>query len=263
VNARCVMRCLWAVPLFGQSAAAPPLKLAFDVADVQADKSWETRMAIDFQAGGRLSMHNVPMKVLIMFAYHLRAGAISGGPGWIESERFDIVAKAAQTTRPDEMRRMLQTLLAERFRLVVHTDQKVMPAYALVAGKSGPKMQRLPASEAALLTDQRCAPAEGEPGHRRVVCRHLTMAALADTLQELSPRDFDVPVVDQTGLEGVYDFQLDWAPSARPADVSADVAAGPTIFDAVAGQLGLKLERTRLPLPAIVVDSLERTPIDR
>jgi uncharacterized protein (TIGR03435 family) len=238
----------------------PATQLSFEVADVKVNKSGETRMAIDFQGGGKLSMRNVPMKVLIMFAYHVRAEGVEGWPGWFESDRFDVVAKAAQTTPPDDLRRMLQTLLAEHFKLVVHTDQKMMAAYALVLGKSGPKLQP---SEPAILTEQRCDPAAGAAGLRHVACHHLTMAVLADTLQELSPRDFDVPVINQTGLKGAYDFNLDWAPPSRPdAAASSDPVAGMAIFDAVEVQLGLKLERKKLPLPIIVIDHVERVPGD-
>jgi len=237
----------------------PATSLSFEVADVKVNKSGEARMAVDFQGGGKLSMRNVPMRVLIMFAYHVRAEGVEGWPSWFESDRFDVVAKAAQTTAPDDLRRMLQTVLAERFKLLVHTDQKIMPAYALVVGKSGPKLQP---SEVAILMEQRCDPAAGTAGLRHVVCHHLTMAVLADTLQELSPRDFDVPVVDQTGLKGTYDFKLDWAPPIRLDAASPDAVGGMTVFDAVEAQLGLKLERKKLPLPIIVIEHVERVPGD-
>jgi len=144
-----------------------------------------------------------------------------------------------------------------------------MPAYALLVGKAGPKLQP---SEPALLSEQGCRPAEGAAGQKHMACRHATMALLADSLQEMSPRDFLVPVVDQTGLTGVYDFKLDWAPTVRTASpgattdgataTPADPAAGLTLFDAVQSQLGLKLESRKLPLSVIVIDRLERVPSD-
>jgi uncharacterized protein (TIGR03435 family) len=240
----------------GQTPAALP---SFEVAAVTANKSGELRMAVDVQPGGKLTMHNVPMKVLIMFAWHLRADALSGGPGWIESERFDVVAKAPEKAPQDEIRRMLQTLLAERFKLAVHADQKPMPAFALVVGKSGSKLQP---SETAVLSGQRCTPGEAPPGQRRVDCRHLTMALLADYLQELAVRDFPVPVVDQTGLPGAYDFSLEWTPTAGPGAAPPADETGPSIFDAVATQLGLKLESRKLPLPVLVIDRVERVPAE-
>jgi uncharacterized protein (TIGR03435 family) len=232
---------------------------AFEVADVKVNKSGELRMAIDLQPGGKVIMRNVPMKVLIVFAYHLRPEALSGGPAWLESERFDVIAKAPETAPPDDVRRMVQTLLAESFKLAVHKEQKVMQAWALVLAKSGPKLQP---SEAALLSGQGCRPGQGQPGQRHVDCRHVTMAALGDYLQELAPRDFTVPVVDQTGLTDAYDFKLDWTPTAAPAADAPAIDAGPTIFDAVAAQLGLKLESRKLPLPILVVDHVERAPVE-
>src|SRR5580692_7318422 len=113
---------LLSVPAFSQSPATP---LSFEVADVKANKSGEVRMAVDMQGGGRLTMHNVPMKVMVTMAYHVRPDAITGGPAWIDSDRFDIIAKAAQTTPPDDLRRMLQTLLAERFKLAIHQESKI------------------------------------------------------------------------------------------------------------------------------------------
>jgi uncharacterized protein (TIGR03435 family) len=135
-----------------------------------------------------------------------------------------------------------------------------MPAYALLTAKSGPKMQ---AAEDAPLTEQRCTPGDGAPGQKHVMCRHMTMALWAATLQEIATRDIDVPVIDQTGLNSAFDFKLDWTPAVRnSAAAPDDVPAGPTLFDAVETQLGLKLERKMLPLPVIVVDGVERTPIE-
>jgi uncharacterized protein (TIGR03435 family) len=255
-NAAAVLLFLSSIPAFSQSQTPAP---SFEVADVKVNKSGEARMAVDFLPGGRLSMRNVPMKVMIMMAYHVRPDAVTGGPDWLGSDRFDIVAKALQTTSPDELRRMLRTLLAERFKLAVHTDQKIMPAYALVLGKTGPKLQP---SGAALLTEQRCGPGEGVAEQKHVTCQHLTMAVLADTLQEIAPRDIDMPVVDRTGLTGTYNFRLDWTPAVRAAGASPDAPAGPTLFEAVEAQLGLKLENRKLPLPVIVIDRVDRAPTE-
>jgi uncharacterized protein (TIGR03435 family) len=234
---------------------------AFEVADLKANKSGEARMAIDLQPGGKLTMRNVPMKVMIVFAYHLRPEALIGGPRWLDSERYDVIAKASEKAPPDDIRLMMRTMLAERFKLKVHTEQKVMAAYALLAGKTRPKLQ---ASEGApVVSATGCRPGVGQPGQRHVDCRHVTMAALCDFLQELAPRDFPFPVVDQTGLRGAYDFTLDWTPTSRiGADAPPAEPTGPTIFDAVEKQLGLRLENRKLPLPVIVVDSVERGPLE-
>ena len=244
---------LTCIAAFGQTPS-------FEVADVQPNKSGEARMSVDLQPGGRLIMHNVPMKVLIMFAYHLRADAITNAPPWIDSERYEVIAKAPEKGKPEDIRLMVQTLLAERFKLAVHNDRKLLPAYSLVVGKSGSKLQ--PSEAAAVLSGVRCTPGAGPSGQKHVECSHVTTAFLADYLQELAPRDFPVPIVDQTDLKGTYDFKLDWMPTAVPAGVTTGDDAGPNIFDAVATQLGLKLESRKLPLPVIVIDRVERVPVE-
>ena len=244
------------IPGFSQSDATPP---TFDVAEVKVNKSGEVRMAVDMQGGGRLTMRNVTMKVMIVMAYHARPEAVTGGPGWLDADRFDVVAKATQTTPPDDLRRMLQTLLAERFKLAIHKEPKMISAYVLLVGKSGPKLH---ASEPAVLSEQRCSPGGGAASQKHITCQHISMSALADQLQEQSPRDFDLAVVDQTGLSGTFDFKLDWTPAARAVETSPDPSGGQTVFEAVETQLGLKLERRKLPLPVIVVDRVERVPVD-
>ena len=234
-----------------------PALAQFEVADVKPNKSGEVRMAVDFEPGGKFSARNVPLKILIALAWRVRPDAITG-PAWLGSERFDIVAKAGQTTPPDELRRMLQTLLAGRFKLAVHSDQKVGAAYALRVAKNGPKLQQ---AEAGLLTSRRCVPANSVPGRKSVACQHMTMALFADTLQEIAAKDIDVPVVDRTALSGAFDFTLAWTPAVAPgAEPPAEGATGPTLSDALETQLGLKLERTKLPLPTLVVDRAERVP---
>src|SRR5438477_3131690 len=107
---------VWRLVASCQTPSAAP---SFEVADVKVNNSGEMQMAIDLQPGGRLIMRNVPMKVMIMFAYHVRPEAVTKAPGWIESDRYDVVAKATPGTPPDDIRRMVQALLAERFKLVV------------------------------------------------------------------------------------------------------------------------------------------------
>jgi uncharacterized protein (TIGR03435 family) len=233
---------------------------SFEAAIVKVNKSGEARMVVDFQPGGRFSAINVPLRTLIALAWHIRPEAITGGPGWLGSDRFDVVARALQTTPPDEIRLMLQTLLTERFRLQLHTDQKVLPAYVLLPGKAGPRLQPV---EPALLTDQRCRPGNSLTGQRQVVCEHMSMALFADTLQELAPRDIDVPVVDQTGIQGTYTFTLAWTPAVRSAAANPpDAPDGPGLFQALESQLGLRLESKRLPRAVIVIDNVERVPAE-
>jgi hypothetical protein len=123
---------------FGQSATAPP---QFEVAAIRANKSGDTTgQTLGIPQSGLLVWRYVHLRNLIMLAYDVPMDDIAGGPGWLGSDRFDITAKAPPNTSRSEIHMMLRTLLADRFGLVVHQDQKVMPVFALVAGKRGPSL---------------------------------------------------------------------------------------------------------------------------
>jgi uncharacterized protein (TIGR03435 family) len=246
-------------PAFGQSNPQP---LSFEVADIQVSKSGNQPPTGDFKPGGRVDIKNVPFKMLVVEAYKLTDDRVTGGPGWIKSESFDIVAKAAPTSTEDDLRRMLQTLLAERFKLVIHHEEKVMPIYALLVGKKGTKLQPAADPNGKL----QCKPGEGVKEQLHVVCQNMTMANLVDMLPRMAPGYIDAPVVDMTEIKGAYDIGFDWmgrgnynkamATSGNGAD------AGPlavSMFDSVE-KLGLKLESRKHPIDTIVIDSVERVP---
>ncbi|HYW48468.1 MAG TPA: TIGR03435 family protein [Bryobacteraceae bacterium] len=244
------------VTAFGQQAAAP---LSFDVAEVKMNKSGARGEAFDLLPGGQLSVRNVTMKQIIAGAYNVGDYAISGGPGWLDSDRFDIVAKAAPGTSEDNLRLMAQTLLADRLKLAVHRDQKTMSVYALVVAKRGSKLQPSPGGSGE-------ADCNGRGG--RLTCTRMSMADLAEALPRMAPRYIDMPVVDLTELKGVYDFTLEWSPlggrggAGRGTDAPATADAPPsTIFDAVQ-DLGLKLEGRKHPVTIIVIDHIERIPAE-
>ena len=235
---------------FGQS---PSLRPEFEVADVKVNHSGQPGVQGGFLPGGQLSVRNIPMKELIVQAY--KAGGVSGGPNWLDSERFDIVAKAPPNTAEDALRLMLQTLLAERFKLAIHREQKSTAVFALVAAKRGFKLQTAAGSGR-----PKCSPGQGAEGLNHTVCTNFTMADLAAALPtRIAPSFIDRPVVDLTGLKRTYDIQLDWVPRS-PTGNTADGAAGPTVFDALNKQLGLKLEERKLSMPVIVVEHIERVP---
>lgn len=122
-----------AVPALSQTRPEGP---TFEVSTVKPSPPDAPAGSIDFEKGGRFVAHNVPLRELITEAYHVRPEALSGAPGWTESERFDIVAKAPPSTSPENLRRMMLALLRERFQLAAHTEQRVSPAFALIAGKN-------------------------------------------------------------------------------------------------------------------------------
>jgi uncharacterized protein (TIGR03435 family) len=226
----------------------------FDVADIRVNNSGQAGIQGGILPGGQVSVRNIPMKNLIAQAY--KAADVAGGPTWLDSERFDIIAKAAPSTSEDTLRVMLQTLLAERFKLAIHREQRTKAVFALVAAKGGFKLQ-----QAAGSGQPNCGRGRGAPDINHTACTNFTMTNLADWLPtRIAPSFIDLPVVDLTGLNGTYDIQLDWVPRPAVGNAADDGGSGPNIFDALEKQLGLKLEQRKLPMPVIVVDHIERIP---
>ena len=190
---------------------------------------------------GKLVMKNISLREAVRVAYHLNEPELFGGPKWIDSDHYDIDGKAESRVPRDQVMLMLQSLLAERFKVKVHRETRELPVYALTITKNGPKMPRA---------------TEGDPhnggqsvGPRNVTAKGVTIDALARTLADLLMQ----PVLDRTGLEGLYDFKLDFAPINPDDDTPA-----PSIFTAIQEQLGLKLEATKAPVEVVVIDSAEK-----
>jgi uncharacterized protein (TIGR03435 family) len=194
---------------------------------------------------------------MIAAAYNLNSREISGGPEWLESDHYDIVAVTPGEVRPtrDEQMAMLRNLLADRFKLAFHREQKEFSIYELEVAKGGPKLKpstAAPDDPAQLISTV-------YPQRIVLPARNATMGDLASLMQRAM---LDRPVVDKTGLTGRYDFDLEWAPDETqfggevPA-ASADAPSAP-LFSAIQQQLGLKLEAARGPVEALVVDKAER-----
>ncbi len=228
-------------------AQAPP---QFDVATIkptvpQTDGRTQTRMSSDTDTG-RLNYTNVNLKEIIGRAHKVQLYQISGS-GWIDTERFDIVAQFPPHPPADRLPLMLQSLLVNRFKLTTHRETKELPIYALALAKGGPKFKRAESASGVTSDSNRT---------RWHVVAKTTMQRFAEFLTDEAGR----PVVDKTGLSGAYDMTLDWA-----VDNSAtlnDAAAGPSLFTALQEQLGLKLESAKGPVETIVVDHAERTPTE-
>ncbi|HEY1758742.1 MAG TPA: TIGR03435 family protein [Bryobacteraceae bacterium] len=233
------------VPALFAAPQAPP---AFEVATIKPSPPQEqghtdTRMSSDTDTG-KLNYSNVNLKEVIGKAYKVQQYQITG-PGWIETERYDIVARFAPHSAADQVPLMLQALLAERFKLTLHRDTKELPMYALVVAKGGPKFKS----------------SETETGVSSNSSRthwHVTAKANMRVFAEFLSDEAGRPVVDQTGLTGSYELTLDWAPDDAP--VANDGAAGPSIFTALQEQLGLKLDPAKGPVEILVIDRAERTP---
>jgi len=224
---------------------------AFEVASLKPHKpnvagENRGRESID-TAPGVLTVRNASLRSCIKWAYFIGDYQISG-PAWLNDERYDITAKAAGPARLDELRRMLGTLLAERFRLQVHREAKELPVYRLVASKSGPKLHK---AESGGNTSM-----QGENGS--FVFRGTSMAQLADDLSGLT--QVDRPVLDRTGIPGVFDFTLKFGEDNNEMKRALIAGDGPSIFTLIEEQLGLKLEARKDAVEVLVIDHAERVP---
>ncbi|HEV1287836.1 MAG TPA: TIGR03435 family protein [Bryobacteraceae bacterium] len=217
----------------------------FEVASVKPHKPQPGPLRVSTSVeNGRLNFTNVTLKNCIQRAFSLRPYQISGGPGWLADDRFDVIAKAAGPADKAQVMRMLQTLLADRFKLKFHIETKEMPVYSLVVAKNGLKIKE--AND-----DGKGTQIDGDPQHP-LSARNISMAGFAGTLSRL--QELDRPVIDATGLKGVFNFTLDYSPGdAAPSD-----NAGPSIFTALTEQLGLKLEAGKGPVDILVIDHVER-----
>jgi uncharacterized protein (TIGR03435 family) len=195
---------------------------------------------------GHLRMEDVPLRQILQWAYDLKDYQIDG-PRWIVADdRFDVVAKAAGPAREDEMRPMLQSLLADRIQLKVHRESRELPVYVLLPGKGPSKLKDAAAEE------KQGVGLEGNltAFHKFPVSR----------LEFMLSRRMDRPVIDLTGLKGIYDFALDLNGLGFNGNPPADPTAGPSIFTAVQDDLNLKLEARRYPVDVLVIDHAEKAP---
>jgi uncharacterized protein (TIGR03435 family) len=261
---------------FSQSADSPSTPARFEVADIHASTpSIRPYMNGPFIRGAEYQVKNASMVDLISAAYGVDEDKVLGGPGWLEFDRFDVQAKAPPGSTPETRKLMLQALLADRFKLVLHTDNKQFPAFSLAAGKN-PKLKEAdgsgePGCQFRGQAPQAPPPDAGAAPVRLAMilvgtCHNTSMAAFAEELQGWvydpntanNGQTSDPPVLDATGLKGTWDFELKFA-----LDLGGGGSIGPNsvnIFDAVEKQLGLKLEPTKVALPVILVDRVNRTP---
>jgi uncharacterized protein (TIGR03435 family) len=239
---------------FGQTAASP----SFEIADVHGSpRSSVPNLVGPIVREGRYELRNATMVDLIRTAYRVDAEKVVGGPNWLEMDRFDVIAKVPPSTSLDATRTMLKALLADRFKLVVHEDTRPFTAYALTVGGEKPRMKEASGGGAPGCQGQAQAPEPGSVQQQVVQCRNMTMAALAEQLPRMAGAYFTNPVVDSTGLEGAWDFELRWTARALLQQAGAD---GISIFDAVDRQLGLKLDLKQMPASALVVDAVAKVP---
>jgi uncharacterized protein (TIGR03435 family) len=231
----------------GQSPTSRP---AFDVASIQPSTRPNPGMRGGVLRGDRYELRNATMVDLIRTAYGVVPDKITGGPSWLEWNRFDIAALAPEGTPPDRLREMLKTLLAERFKLAVREDMTTTTGMALKVGAA----HKLRTAAGAGGCQGQAAPEPNGVPAQTVSCKGQTMAQLAEQLPRIAGAYFPggQQVVDETGLSGEWDFELKWTPRAMLAQAGSD---GMTIQSAIE-KLGLKLEPKEMKVPAIVVDTV-------
>jgi uncharacterized protein (TIGR03435 family) len=232
------------------ASAIPPARREFEVASITPDNSGPRTSNINpfvYMRGGRWTATDVTLVDIIIPAYQTRRIQMQGGPEWIDSKRFDIVAKADEDEgeiKAGQWPQMIQTLLEKRFKLVTHRETKEMPVYALVLGKTPPKFDPPKDGEKTNMVP-------GPGGHMDF--QRMPLAGLVNTISNI----LRVPVVDETGMKGNYDFTLDPLKFATPGVRLGPNGYGDLIIMAVEEQLGFKLENRKEPLEITVIDHAE------
>ncbi len=211
---------------------------AFDAASIRKNLTETNNSSINHE-GGRLTLTNTSLRDCIAFAYNIPTGRDYelSGPAWLDTEKFDVMATFPLETSRERYREMLQNLLADRFGLTTHFENRKLKAYALVVAKHGSKLQaNTNGAEGAFIF-----------GEDHITGRALSITYLADRLSSPTFK-LDRPVVDSTGIKGAYDFTLNWGPN------------GPSIFTSLEEQLGLKLQPRQVSFRILVVDHVDRDP---
>jgi len=221
-----------------------PREVSFEVASVKLTPPGSVGMtSISPYGTGRFTATNVTMQVLIEIAFGVAEADIVGAPGWVESQHYDLSVKANGDVKLtyEALKAPLQALLKERFQLATHRGSKEVAGYALVEANRGAKLKASQgkASQPIIL-----------PG--RLQGSGMPIATLAGMLARVVRR----PVVDKTGMAGLYEIKLSYAPE-NATDTSL-----PSVFTALQQQLGLKLEPQKVTVETLVIDHLEKTPVE-
>ncbi len=228
----------------------------FEVAEVRPSKASAQRQGLSALPSGEVEILGYTVRELMMLAFEVKADRVAGGPKWLDSDHFDIIAKSPDAMSPHAISGMLKTLIVDKFKLQTHTEDRPLSVFALVVAKEGSKLR-----ESVGGARSQCDLVVADTG-RSFNCRSTTMAQLVDRLPEVAQAYFTLPMVDLTDLKGAYDFTLSWTPknprsdrrSLEPEGRASTPTGGLTVFEAIERQLGLKVEERKHPLPVIVVD---------
>ncbi|HXA50900.1 MAG TPA: TIGR03435 family protein [Candidatus Acidoferrum sp.] len=241
----------------------------FEVASVKANRSGRAGWDGFQMSHGSLTVKNVSLRTLIAASYGVQEARIAGGPGWLNSDRYDIAAKGAAGGNEQEVWLMLRSLLAERFKLQLRNETRELPIYSLEVGKDTSKLLKrndggCEAASTATASVRPCGDLARiwGPQGGQMFGERVSISAIVDTLSGIVNR----PVIDHTALTGTFDVQLKWTPEdykprvgerpeGRPIDSGGP---GPSIFTALQEQLGLKLTATKGPVEVLVIYHVER-----
>ncbi len=252
---------------------APPTTLAFDVSTVRPSSADAQGANLNLGSDS-IQSSNLPVMFLLKFAFNLNGGSddqIIGSPSWVSSRRFDIRAKVDEATaarlngmtqdeRVATLRKMMQALLADRFKLQVHHETRELPVMALTIAKGGPRLTQVsdaPVRAAAGASTPATWSGLHNPRAGETEGRDVPIALLASALSDKGEIGGRL-VVDDTGLTGKYNFKLLWTPEDRDAAPDAPGAGGPSLFTALKEQLGLMLVSKRAPVDCVVIDHIEQ-----
>lgn len=241
--------------LCGPLAAAQlpqPAPSAFAVATIKPSATGTPTMT-QFR-GNRFVTQATTFLDLFKYAYNIHPDQLVGGPEWLRTEKFDVVADPETEKRPtsDQMKALVQHLLTERFHLVLHHGQKILSVYALVRTADQPKLKKSTA-------DPNDIPVVAYNPSGGLSVGNATMANVATFLQRFV---LDRPAVDETGIPGHFDLELHWTPDNlaagnKAADPAADSASAPGLFTAIREQLGLQLKSEKRETPVFVIEAAE------
>lgn len=241
---RAAVLCLIGVAAYAQT---------FEAAELRVNQSGQERPSVHL-ANGALTMRNVPLRILLAEIYLMTPDDIVG-PSWLNDVRVDVAAKAPSHDASDaDLREMTKALLRDRMKMAAHIEPRSRSVWALEVWKGRHKLK--PSTSPARPEDAACRRQSAETGVK-FVCQHMSMAEFAHEIPEIAGRYTDQRVVDRTDLEGWWKFTLEWTPSA-----DLETNGGLTLFAALQSQLGLQLENKKLPVPVVVIDSMERIPAE-
>jgi uncharacterized protein (TIGR03435 family) len=246
----------WKIPELPKPMAADA-RAVFEVATIRPSNP--DRPGKLFTVKGRQVITiNTTLNDLITFAYGLHARQVTGGPAWMETEKYDVTGQPEGQGQPsrEQLNAMVQKLLEDRFKLAMHREKRELPVYAIVVGNGGHKLTKND-------TNPNGLPGLFFKGLGVLPAMNATMGDFAGVLQTAV---LDRPVLDRTGLQGRYDFTLTWTPDEtqfagmgiRVPPPSNDANAPPGLFTAFQEQLGLRLESTKGPVEVLVVDRVEK-----